>query len=203
MFEPTQLAERPVPFFEKENRADFKKGEEATQHLLSFATEKHNALYNKQESAAREWYTKAGTKYLDEKARQKLPDEEKPPRHVGLSPEEQGRKKVRRQDEWIWKRRLERYQPMVQGVYNGTTPKSLNARSMRIPKKPGQNFPPESRILLGGTLEAPGEKVSPGVLSALAVPVSIKGKDRYQIPDPLRGRRLALAKWIAHPVNSI
>ena len=31
---------------------------------------------------------------------------EKPPRHVGLSPEEQGRKKVRRQDEWIWKRRL-------------------------------------------------------------------------------------------------
>ena len=54
VFEPTQLAERPVPFFEKENRAGFKEGEAATRHLLWFATDKHNALYNKQENAARE-----------------------------------------------------------------------------------------------------------------------------------------------------
>ena len=46
VFEPTQLAERPAPFFEKENRAGFKEGEAATRHLLSFATDKHNALYN-------------------------------------------------------------------------------------------------------------------------------------------------------------
>ena len=202
-FAGTQLAERPAPFLKSENLAGLEQGRAATQRLLNFATQKHNKLYNKQEAAARKWFHERGKKYLDENARKSLPDEEKPPRLVGLTPEEQGRKKVRRQDEWIWKRRLERYQPMVQGVYNGTTPKSLNARSMRIPKKPGQNVPSESRILLGGTLEAPGEKVSPGVLSALAVPVSIKGKDHYQIPDPLRGRRLALAKWIAHPKNPL
>ena len=30
----------------------------------------------------------------------------KPPRHVGLTPTETGRLKVRRQDDWIWTRRL-------------------------------------------------------------------------------------------------
>ena len=51
----------------------------------------------------------------------------KPPRHVGLSPAETGRLKVRKQDDWIWTRRLERYQPLAQSVYNGPVPKSLNS----------------------------------------------------------------------------
>ena len=204
VFEPTQLAERPTPFFEAENRAGFKEGQATTQHLLSFATDKHNALYNKQESAAREWYAKAGTKYLDEKARQKLPDEKKPPRHVGLSPEEQGRKKVRRQDEWIWQRRLERYQPMAQSVYNGPVPNFLNARKLRMNARANNKWRPDSRILGGGALEAPGDKVTPGVLSALGVPVAgAEQADAFQIPDALDGRRLAMANWIANPANPI
>ena len=204
VFEPTQLAERNVPFANTENRAGFKESQQATQRLLAFATEKHNALYNKQEAAARAWYTKAGTKYLDEKARQKMPDEEKPPRHVGLSPEEQGRKKVRRQDEWIWQRRLERYQPLAQSVYNGPVPNSLNARKLRMNARANNKWRPDSRILGGGALEAPGAKVTPGVLSALGVPVAkAEQGDAYQIPDALDGRRLALANWIANPTNPI
>ncbi|MEE2947422.1 MAG: PSD1 and planctomycete cytochrome C domain-containing protein [Verrucomicrobiota bacterium] len=204
VFEPTQLAERPVPFFEKENWDGFQEGEAATRQLLAFSTDKHNALYNKQESAAREWYAKAGTKYLDEKARQKLPDKEKPPRLVGLSPEEQGRKKVRRQDEWIWQRRLERYQPLAQSVYNGPVPNLLNARKLRMNARADNKWRPDSRILGGGALEAPGEKVTPGVLSAVGVPVmGAKGDDPYQINDPLDGRRLALARWIADPRNPL
>ena len=202
-FAGTQLAERPAPFLKSENIIGLKEGRVATQRLLKFATEKHNALYNKQESAARKWFEEHGKKYLNENARKDLPVEEKPPRHVGLTPEEQGRKKVRRQDEWIWKRRLERYQPMVQGVYNGSTPKSLNARSMRLPKKSGQKILPASRILLGGALESPGAEVTPGVLSALAVPVSTKNPDPYEISDQFQGRRLALAKWIVDPRNPL
>ncbi|MBL68214.1 MAG: hypothetical protein CMO74_07145 [Verrucomicrobiales bacterium] len=204
VFESTQLAERATPFLMTENRSGFKEGQTATRRLLAFATNKHNALYNKQESAAREWYAKAGTKYLDEKARQKLPDEEKPPRHVGLSPEEQGRKKVRRQDEWIWQRRLERYQPLTQSVYNGPVPRFLNARKLRMNARANNKWRPDSRILSGGALEAPGAKVTPGVLSALGVPVDGAAEgDAFQIPDALDGRRLALAKWIAHPANPI
>ena len=204
VFEPTQLAERPTPFLEQENRVGLKEGETATRKLLAFATDKHNALYNKQESAARAWFAKAGTKYLDEKARQKLPDEEKPPRLVGLSSEEQGRKKVRRQDEWIWERRLERYQPLAQSVYNGPVPNFLNARKLRMNARANNEWRPDSRILSGGALEAPGAAVTPGVLSALGVPVAgAKASDPYQIKDPLDGRRLALARWIADPGNPL
>ena len=204
VFEPTQLAERPTPFLEQENRVGLKEGETATRKLLAFATDKHNALYNKQESAARAWFAKAGTKYLDEKARQKLPDEEKPPRLVGLSSEEQGRKKVRRQDEWIWERRLERYQPLAQSVYNGPVPNFLNARKLRMNARANNQWRPDSRILGGGSLEAPGAAVTPGVLSGLGVPVpGAKASDPYQIKDPLDGRRLALARWIADPGNPL
>ena len=202
-FSGTQLAERAAPFLKQENRSGLNQKKAITQRLWDFAKTKHNELYQKQEAAARKWYAQNGRDYLDANARRKLPDEEKPPRHVGLSPEEQGRLKVRMQDDWIWKRRLERYQPMVQGVYNGPTPKNLNARSMRMPNKPGQKVVPVSHVLLGGALEAPGEKVGPGVLSALEVPVSAKDEDPYLIDDKLQGRRLALAKWIANPKNPL
>ena len=204
VFEPTQLADRPTPFLEQENRVGLKEGETATRKLLAFATDKHDALYKKQESAARAWFAKAGTNYLDEKARQKLPDEEKPPRLVGLSSEEQGRKKVRRQDEWIWERRLERYQPLAQSVYNGPVPNFLNARKLRMNARANNQWRPDSRILGGGSLEAPGAAVTPGVLSGLGVPVpGAKASDPYQIKDPLDGRRLALARWIADPGNPL
>ena len=202
-FAGTQMAERPAPFLKVENRSGLVQKKAITQRLWNYAKTKYNELYQKQETAARKWYVEHGKEYLDDNARRKLPDEEKPPRHVGLSPEEQGRLKVRMGNEWIWKRRLERYEPMVQGVYNGPTPKSLNARSMRMPNKPGKKAFPVSHILLGGALEAPGEKVSPGVLSALAVPISTTGPDPYVISDKLQGRRLALAKWIADPKNPL
>jgi hypothetical protein len=202
-FAATQLAERPAPFLQEENLAGRGEGRASTQVLLDFATEQYQRLYRKQEDAARAWFARHGKAYLDENDRKGLPDEDKPPRYIGLSPEEQGRLKVRRQDTWIWRRRLERYQPMVQGVYNGATPGFLNARSMRLPNKAVKTTLPKTRILLGGALEAPGEKVVPGVLSALGVPVTNAGSNPYVIPENLHGRRLALAQWIANPKNPL
>ena len=92
---------------------------------------------------------------------------------------------------------------MVQGVYNAPTPGFLNARSLRMKNKLKKKVLPASHILLGGALEAPGEEVSPGVLSALAVPVSTTGPEPYVISDKLQGRRLALAKRIADPKNPL
>ena len=203
VFAGTQLAERPAPFLQNENVSGFKEGRSMTQKLLNFATAEYESLYDKQESAAREWFKANGKDYIDEKARRKLPDEEKPPRHVGLSPEETGRKKVREQDQWIWNRRMERYQPMVQGVYNGPDPKSLNARSMRMPKSAPKAPIPQIHILMGGSLEAPSEKVTPGVLSGIGIPSSSDSQDPYQITQSPHGRRLALAKWIVNPRNTI
>lgn len=204
VFEPTQLAERPVPFLRDESRQDFEHGKALTKRLLAFARSKKNALYEKRESAARQWYQESNRKYVAHKDRKNLPDEEKPPRHVGLDHVDQGRLKVREQDEWIWNRRLERYEPMVQTVYNGPVPGFLNARKLRMNARANNKWRPDSRILAGGALEAPGEKVTPGVLSALGVPVDEnRTGDPYQLTDELEGRRLGLAKWIADARNPL
>ncbi|MEK9773412.1 MAG: PSD1 and planctomycete cytochrome C domain-containing protein, partial [Opitutae bacterium] len=202
-FNTTQLAERSAPFLKEENLVGMKAGRKATQQMLDFAKEKYHVLLDKQEAAAKEWFSERGKEYLNEDKRRSLPDEEKPPRHIGLSPEETGRLKVRRQDDWIWTRRMERYQPLAQSVYNGPLPKKLDSKKMRMPAKIGQFEVPQTSILMGGALEAPGDPVSPGVLSALGLSTSADENDPFSLPDKPEGRRLALAKWIAHPSNQL
>ena len=81
---------------------------------------------------------------------------------MGLNIEEQGQLKVREQDDWIWNRRRERYQPMVQGVFNGSKgdDKVGTARSLRVAPKLDRNWRPSSTVFVGGSVDAPGEKVS-------------------------------------------
>ena len=203
VFSHTQLAERPAPFIAEENLKGMNVGKEATERMLSFAKSKYNELLNKQEDAAKKWFAERGKEYLDENKRRSLPDEEKPPRHVGLTPTETGRLKVRRQDDWIWTRRLERYQPLAQSVYNGPVPKSLNAKKMRMPNTIPQTSPAKTNILMGGALEAPGALVTPGVLSALGLPSSKKKEDAFAVTNKTTGRRLELAQWIASPKNQL
>ena len=203
VFTGTQLAERPAPFLKEENRNRLNTELKSTQQMLAFATEKYQHLLNKQETAAKIWFKEHGKKYLSEDKRRGLPDEEKPPRHVGLTPAETGRLKVRKQDDWIWTRRLERYQPLAQSVYNGPVPKSLNAKKMRMPKKIPETPIPKTKILTGGTLEAPGKEVTPGVLSALGLNTSENKNDPFALPMENSGRRLGLAQWIAHPKNQL
>ena len=202
-FAGTQMAERHAPFLKNENLSRFTEQKKHVQGLLGFTRAKTKELTGKREAAATEWFKKAGLEYVPLEERKSLPDEKKPSRHVGLDHMEQGRLKVREQDEWIWERRMERFQPMVQSIYNGPTPKNLNARTLRMPKRVNKEWRPESRIFMGGSLQAPGKKVGPGVLSATGIPVSTAGDDPYVISDNLQGRRLALAKWIAHPKNPL
>ena len=202
-FAGTQIAERPAPFLEEENLNGFEENRALVERLRAFAVERKNELVNKRENAAREWFAERGLDYVSHEDRKGLPDEEKPPRHVGLNYVDEGRLKVREQDEWIWNRRLERFKPMVQSVYNGPDPKFLNARKLRMPNKIDLEWRPDSRIFIGGALQAPGPRVQPGVLSATAVPVSLTGKDPYLIDDDLKGRRTALARWIVRPENPL
>jgi mono/diheme cytochrome c family protein len=59
----------------------------------------------------------------------------------------------------------------------------------------------KTHILHGGSIESPGDAVAPGTLSALQF-----GDEKQTvsaIPSSSDGRRLALAKWIAHPDNPL
>jgi len=202
-FAGTQMAERPAPFLKKENLSRFTEQKKHVQGLLDFAREKTKELTDKREAAAKEWFKKAKVDYVPLGKRKSLADGKKPPRHVGLDQMEQGRLKVREQDSRIWERRMERFQPWVQGVYNGPDPKFLNAKKLRRAPKVNRNWQPDSHIYMGGSLQAPGQKVGPGVLSATGIPVSTTGDDPFVISDKLQGRRLALAQWIAHPKNPL
>lgn len=202
-FSATQMAERPVPLLPQENRADFESGQAHVQRMLDYAQGRLAELMDKQETAAKEWYAERGLPYKNEKSRRSDPDETKPPRFVGLTAEEQGRRKVREQDEWIWNRRLERYQPFAQSVFNSSTSDQRYnaARKLRIQPKQRSSVLPETSILLGGSLLAPGESVSPGVLSAVPVSLTDSASDPWSISASLDGRRLDLARWIANPAN--
>ncbi|MEZ6106692.1 MAG: DUF1549 domain-containing protein [Pirellulaceae bacterium] len=204
-FATTQMAERPVPFLSKENLAGMEQGEEHVRSMLEFAIAEKNRILEKQEAAARTWYAERGLPYVALAERQGQPDEAKPPRHIGLSPEEQGQLKVREQDEWIWTRRLERYQPMAQSVYNAyQAPLAWNgARKLRIARTPSSTEPIDCHILLGGSLSATGEVVRPGVLSAVNLPAHADANDPYLLVDGVAGRRLDLARWITDPRNGL
>ncbi|MCB1204195.1 MAG: PSD1 domain-containing protein [Verrucomicrobiae bacterium] len=201
----TQMAERPLRFTEGENREGFDKNRAFVQRMLDFARGEKNQLVSRREEAAKQWYAEHNLPYKDNDARKDDPDEKKPPRNVGLDYVAEGQLKVREQDEWIWERTLERFEPMVQGVYDGPNPK-LNfksARKLRMPQVIDASWTPESFIYSGGSLSAPGERVQPGVLSALNLSVEGSRSDPFLISERVDQRRLDLANWIAHPDNPL
>lgn len=204
-FSGTQMAERNAPFLKNENLNRFSEGKKQLNKLLNFAENKISILTSKREHAAKKWFNDQGLEYISHSKRKNLPDHKKPPRHVGLNHIEQGRLKVREQDSWIWERRLERYEPLTQSVYNGKDPsgKLMNARKLRMRKIDDLNWKPENHIYLGGALTALGDKVKPGVLSALGIKANNGLEESYLINDKLNGRRLAIAKWITDPENPL
>ncbi|MEW4487478.1 PSD1 and planctomycete cytochrome C domain-containing protein [Thalassoglobus sp. JC818] len=205
-FAGTQMAERPVPFLDTETRNGFEEGKLHVEKMLKFATAEKDRILAKQEAAAKAWFDERGLKYLTPEERKELPDEEKPPRHVGLDHVDEGQLKVREQDEWIWTRRLERYEPMVQSVFNASDEDVGNrfARKLRLKNKVDPGLVPTSTILLGGGLSAPGDEVAPGVLSAVGLEANTASSmDPFLLDSQLEGRRLGLAKWIVHPDNAL
>ena len=195
-------AEMQATFLPEENRKGFADKRKLVEELLEYAKAERDKVVNKQEAAAKKWYADHNLPYKNELTRRKDPEDKKPPRHVGLTPEEKGILKVREQDVWIWERRLERYLPMAQAVYNGQDDYK-DGKKLRVAKNINQKWRPENFILDGGSLEAPSLPVAPGVLSATGLAVNRKDSNPHRITDKLSGRRLALAQWIASDRNPL
>ncbi|MCA9128511.1 MAG: PSD1 domain-containing protein [Planctomycetales bacterium] len=204
-FSTTHMAERPVPFLPQEDRSLFAASKSHVNRMLQFAVAEKDKILAKQENAARQWYEENNLPYKTEDDRKNDPDEMKPPRYVGLDHVEQGQRKVREQDEWIWNRRLERYEPMAQSVYSAPSYNMAwnGARKLRIQRQKAGDTSPETHILLGGALTALGDQVLPGVLSAISLPANNNGRDPFALTEEVSGRRLGMARWIADPSNPL
>jgi len=206
-FAATQPAELEAPFLPTENRVGFGDDKALVQELWNLAEKDRKRLIDIQETAAKAWYKENGREYKNENARKADPDDEKPPRLAGLDSTEKGTLKVRQQDVKIWKRRHERTLPLAQAVYSGP---DYNYNGISLRKKEAiKGWSNTNHIYLGGSFEAKGPAVTPGVLSfvdgAVVNPVSTVDPyaDAFALPTEIEGRRLGLAKWIANDNNGL
>ena len=218
VFGTTQLAERKADFLAYENQEGFEEQKWLKERRFEYG-ETLKRLNKLQAKAGLDWLKE---KKLDPKPyedalkkadgkfgaarnamkKAKIPEEEIPPRHVGFGPQEHGMGTVARKgfERLGWE--FDRYKPIAFGVYNGATPKKKSVYSpQRMPKEPMKGGEIEkTTILSGGDPFSPTDPVVPGALSAVE---AFSPELNLEFPKGPKGRRLALAKWIADPRNPL
>jgi hypothetical protein len=204
---PVQLAEREVPFLEAENTNGLEDLEARYQKLLKAAEAEQAAIRRKNQLAEVEWLKEQGVETSLEKLAEtlkKLPKDKHPPRFAGLDYTDLGVQKVlAKRIEYFERMRLSA-RPYAFSVYSGPPRTySSNRNMMAMPQLRDGDAEPVF-ILTGGSLESPGDEVTPGVLSAaLAVGRDAVLSDFGALPTATNGRRLALARWMTSPQNPL
>jgi mono/diheme cytochrome c family protein len=226
-FATTQLAERPAAFLPDENTAGFEEKTYLEPRRADyFATlrrldaqmlvaaqkwfeektldpEKWNAAVEQartqERSGKRKEFESAFSLARNAMTRLKVPEDKFPPKLLGFSPEDYGNERVARKGLERLKWELDRYEPFALAVYNGRTPELKSVfNPLRMPAaRLTEGELEQTCILTYGDPFALGEKVSPGVLSALGV------APKTPVPDTIEGRRAAFAEWVATAENPL
>ena len=203
-FAPVQFAGREAPYLPSENKAGFESGKARLERLIIEAQEAQEAIYQKEEAAARRWMTQRGLNYVPHNERRKLPESQQPPRFYGLTDQDLGYRKVLQKRLQLLHHQLGRYEPRAYSVYNGpvvNNPRS--GRSMNVPDSMGTEVQ-STFILTGGSVYSADEEVTPGVLSAIRTfTEEVEAPIQDSIPDTRDGRRVALANWLASAENPL
>ncbi|MSU24135.1 MAG: DUF1549 domain-containing protein [Opitutus sp.] len=226
-FATTQLAERPAAFLPEENQSGFNEAKYLEpRHADYLATLRR--LDAQLLVTAEKWFQEKGldptawntaveqarTQERGAKrkefegafnlartalTRQKVPEDQFPPKLLGFSPEDYGNERVARKGLERLKWELDRYEPFALAVYHGRTPE-LKAvlNPLRLPADRMTNGElEETRILPYGDPFAGSEKVKPGVLSVLGA------IQKTPVPETIEGRRAAFAEWVTSAGNSL
>ena len=185
IFASTEFADRPAPFLPDEKRADFDSGRAVLQEMI----ERNRKRIAQFDALIRERLAeKSGVKSAADLSFDEVTKAVKTGKL--LSAEEFERLKVFRKREELYKRSAGRYDAVAFSVSDGPFE----------PKDKGQWTPQDVFILPVGNLKTPGEKVTPGVLSAV---MRYNPPASAEPPQSISGRRLALANWIASPANPL
>jgi len=192
-FATTAFARRPVAFLAQENPAEFEAGKERIAGVIAQLKDKANgyATLNKQRLMERH-----GVSRFED-----VPGEFRN-QVSGLTDEEKWARAITRKHLSHYQESIKRYEPLAFSVtsglvedWNDVGPGGANSY-MKKPDYAGVDM----HVLVGGSIEAPGERVAPGVLSAIE---QYSGFQAPKLPDTLQGRRSALAKWIADARNPL
>ena len=203
VFAPVQFAQREAEYLPLENQQGFAEGRQRLQRLLKQAEKEADVLQKKEEQAARRWMEERGMRYLIRRERIELPEDQRPPRFYGLTNQDLGYRKVLNKRAQTLRRKLDRYEPRAFSVYNGPVVEDIHSdRPMRVPDSLGTD-PPPTFILAGGSVYAPDEEVTPGVLSAIRSLTKEEAPTSDSVPTTMDGRRSALARWLTDANNPI
>lgn len=222
VFAPVQFVERPLPFLPEENTAGFDKALAPVQARLRQLEEAQAALRQKNRDAIAAYLREQGVKKLDDLPADKRPKSDYLGGTFGLSKVELSLRKIYDKQRQYLERELKRFEPYAFSVYSGSQNDYLSPKPLYDLPAKRDGVVPVVNILMGGSLESPGDAVTPGVLSAMnsafgvrrlgvaetdQLPSSSSNVERRSpnagIPNEMHGRRLALAHWIASPDNTL
>ena len=180
IFAPVQFVDRPIAYQTHENTAGMEVG-----------------------AARIEALRKAG----NVRSLSTLPRKAWPVASYDKDSESEGHFKVnKKRKQWL-EREAMRYKAFAFSVYSGST-RTFKSQQAVLPLPAAGQFKNAKadtvRILTGGSVESPGEAVSPGSLSVVA---EMAGADdpgaESSVTDALRGRRLALASRLTKPSHPL
>ncbi len=200
VFAPVQFVDRKVAYQSYENTKSFAEQKPRTERVLREAKEFTDKLAKKKKQRLAAYLKEQGVASIND-----LPLEQRGG-YLGLTDLEKSLNKIYRKRRDYFVREMNRYEPLALGVYSGpdngyksTTPVFLMPDAK---KRHGAATP--VHILNGGSLAAPGEEAPPGVLSAVAGSNSLLHPTAWNtIPADTQGRRLAFARWVASPNNTL
>ena len=202
VFAPVQFADRKVAYQPFENISSFDHMKVRTEKLLAETKAQQEQFKQKTDAAIAAWLKENGYKNLKQVAADKRP----PLRWFGLSELEKSLLKINNKRIDYFERELKRYEPYCFSVYNGPSNNFRSTKAVNLIPGPKQRKGDveEIFILAGGAITAPTDKVTPGVLSAMAGSNDRQTPNAWNtIPNTADGRRLALARWIASSNNTL
>ena len=174
IFSPVQFADRRLPYQPDENQRGMAEGR-ARFEALSRAEGVRSILT--------------------------LPESERPVAAFDADSERIGHDKVRKKRAQQLQHELKRYRPLALSVYSGKNARTSSHKIIHQlpPAKARKNATADPiHILKGGSIESPGARVQPGVLSFVAGSASASA-----VTPATEGRRRALAEWIASAENPL
>jgi mono/diheme cytochrome c family protein len=204
VFSPVQFVERPVPFLASENVSNFDNAKGLVQARLAHLKEAQAALTAKNRDALAEFLKEQGVTAVSE-----LPADVRQRQDIragtfGLSQTELSLRKAYQKSQFYLERELKRFEPFALSLYSGPPSDYTSLKPNYAVPANRSGMVPVVHILPGGSLESPADEVTPGVLSAMfGVRDATSVPDRAALANETAGRRLALARWIASPDNTL